>query len=330
MPMKLYASIGRPLCALLLLCAALPIAMAAYPQKPIRLIVPAPAGGTLDVVARLLSEHMSRDLGQPVVIDNKPGAAGAIGVMALKQAPTDGYTLFMTSSGILTESPHLMKVSFDPLKDVVPVAAVTRSGLVLVGDPRIPAKNLKELIAYLRANPGKLSIALFSPGTVGHFASVLMNQRAGTDLTIVPFAGSPPALQQVMGGQIALMFDGWATSRPMIETGKVKAFGVPGNARTPQLPDVPSFAEQGYPDLVEPFKNWHSLAVAAGVPADVVAKVRASVLLALTKPEVREKLSALGLEIVEDMGMEEMRRTLRTESERNAAIVKKFNIAVNQ
>jgi tripartite-type tricarboxylate transporter receptor subunit TctC len=318
----------RALCALLL-GAALPAAMAAYPDKPIRLIVPAPPGGTLDVVARALSEQLSIDLGQPVVIDNRPGGAGAIGVQALKSAPTDGYTVFMLTSGILTESPHVMKLPFDPLKDVVPVVALTRGSLVLVGDPKLPANNLKELIAYVKANPGKFSIASYSPGTIGHFASVLLNQRAGTDLAFVPFSGSPPALQQVMGGQIALMFDGLATSRPFIESGRVKAFGVPGNVRSPQLPNVPTFAEQGYPELIEPFKSWQGVAVAPGVPAETVAKLRAAVLRAAAKPAVRDKLTGMGMELADEASLEELQRTVRADYERNGAIVQKFKISLN-
>lgn len=313
-----------------LLAAALPAAQAAWPDKPLKLIVPAPPGGTLDIVGRVLAEQMAADLGQPVVVENKPGAAGGIGAGALKAAPADGYTMLVVTSGLLTENPHVIKMPFDPLKDLMPLAAFTRAGMVLVGPASLPAHDLKSLIAYVKANPGKLSITSYSPGTIGHYASVLLNQRAGLDLTFVPFAGSAPALQQVMGGQIALMFDGWATSKPMLDGGRLKAFGVPGTARSPQLPNVPSFGEQGYADLVPAFANWQGVVVQAGTPADVAAKLRAAVLQATAKPAVRERLVGAGLEVIADPGMEELKRSVAADYERNAGIVKKFEISLNK
>src|SRR5262245_51768659 len=213
-----FQSLRRALCAMLL-AATLPAAHSAWPDKPLKLLVPAPPGGALDIVGRLLAEQMAADLGQTVVVENKPGAAGGLAVAALKAVPPDGHTMVLITSGILTESPHVVKMPFDPLKDVTPLAAVSRSGMVLVGSSSLPANDIKSLIAYVKANPGKLSITSYSPGTIGHYACMLLNDRAGLDLQFVPFAGAAPALQQVMGGQIALMFDAWATTKSQLEGG---------------------------------------------------------------------------------------------------------------
>ena len=236
-----------------------PLAMA-WTDKPVKMIVPAPAGGTMDVVARILADQMSADIGQPVIVDNKPGAGGAIAVQAMMAAPADGQTIMVTASNILTEIPHVMKTNFDPLKDVRPVATVARASMVLVAGPSVPAQDLKGLIAYAKANPGKLSFASYSAGTSSQYAGMIFNQKAGLDLQHVPFAGSPPALVQVMGGQIAVMFDGIVTSMPQIKGGKLKAFGVASKTRSAHLPDVPTLAEQGFPEL--DFSNWLGTVVA--------------------------------------------------------------------
>ncbi|MBU3738234.1 MAG: tripartite tricarboxylate transporter substrate binding protein [Rhodoferax sp.] len=217
----------------------------AWTDKPVRMLVPAPAGGTMDVVARILADQLSADIGQPVVVDNKPGAGGAIAVQAMTSAPADGQTIMVTASNILTEIPHVMKTGFDPVKDVRPVGTIARAGMVLVGSPSLSASDLKDFVAYARANPGKLSFASYSAGTASHYAGMILNQKAGLDLQHVPFPGSPPALVQVMGGQIALMFDGIVTSMPQIKAGKLKAFGVASKARSGHPPQVPTLAELG-------------------------------------------------------------------------------------
>ncbi|MFM6992810.1 MAG: Bug family tripartite tricarboxylate transporter substrate binding protein, partial [Rhodoferax sp.] len=198
----------------------------AWTDKPVKLLVPAPAGGTMDVVARIIGQQLSADIGQPVVVDNKPGAGGAIAVQAMLQAPADGQTIMMTASNVLTEIPHVMKPPYDTLKDIKPIATVARAGLVMIGAPNLAADDVKGVVAYVKANPGKTSFASYSAGTVSHYAGMMFNQKAGLDMQHVPFAGSPPALQQVMGGQIPVMFDGIVTSMPQIKAGKLKAFGV--------------------------------------------------------------------------------------------------------
>ena len=316
----------RLLLAVLAIVAA-PLALA-WTDKPVRMIVPAPAGGTMDVVARILAEQMSADIGQPVIVDNKPGAGGAIAVQAMVAAPADGQTIMVTASNILTEIPHVMKTGFDPLKDVKPVATVARAAMVLVSAPSLPAQDLKGLISYARANPGKLSFASYSAGTSSHYAGMIFNQKAGLDLQHVPFQGSPPALVQVMGGQVAIMFDGIVTSLPQIKGGKLKAYGVAAKTRSAHLPDVPTLAEQGFPDI--DFSNWLGTVVASGVPSAMVEKINAATLKAAAAPKVKDRLVAAGFEPNTSLTAAQLAQSVKAEYERNAAIVKTYNIQLNQ
>lgn len=315
----------RTLCAVAL-ALSLPAAMA-WTDKPVRMLVPAPAGGTMDVVARVVAEQLSADIGQPVVIENKPGAGGAIAVQAMLSAPADGNTLMLTASNILTEIPHVMKTAFDPLKDVKPVTAIARATMVMVGAPNVPAKDLKGVIAWVKAHPGKVSFASYSTGTSSHYAGMILNQKAGLDMQHVPFAGSPPALTQLMGGQIPLMFDGMPTSKKMVEAGKLQAFGVAAKKRSPHLPSVPTLAEQGYPDL--DFSNWVGVIVARDVSSAMVQKINAAVDKAAASPKVRDRLLGAGFDLGGDESPEQMAQSLRADYERNAAIVKAFDIRLN-
>ncbi len=308
-------------CAVLTL--ATPMAMA-WTNKPVRVLIPAPAGGTMDVLARVLSEQLTAELGQPVVVDNKPGAGGAIAINTMLAAPPDGQTILVSTTNVLTEIPHVMKVSFDPMKDVKPVAAVARSTLLLVGSTNLPAKDLPALVGYVKAHAGQLSFASYSAGTVAQYAGLIMNEKAGMDLQHVPFAGSPPALTQVMGGQIAVMYDGMVTSLPMIKAGKLRAYAVAAKQRSPMLPQVPTFAEMGYPDI--DFNNWAGVFVSAQVPADVVQKIQAAVYKAASTPKVQERIIGLGFETVPAQSPAQLGQALRTEFDRNAGIVKAYHI----
>ncbi|HQZ05222.1 MAG TPA: tripartite tricarboxylate transporter substrate binding protein [Burkholderiaceae bacterium] len=320
---------SRLLPRLLAVCivAASPLSMA-WTDKPVRLLVPAPAGGTMDVVARIFANQLSADIGQPVVIDNKPGAGGAIAVQAMMGAPRDGQTIMVTASNVLTEIPHVMKTSFDPLKDVRPVATIARAGMVLVGGTQLAPNDMKELVAYVKAHPGKQSFASYSAGTSSHYAGMILNQKAGLDLQHVPFAGSPPALTQVIGGQIKVMFDGIVTSMPQIKGGKLKAFGVASKTRSAHLPQVPTLAELGFPEL--DFSNWLGVVVATGVPTDIVDKINAATLKAASAPAIVERLSSVGFEPNTKLSSSELAASVKAEYDRNAGIVKAFNIQINQ
>jgi tripartite-type tricarboxylate transporter receptor subunit TctC len=300
----------------------------AFNGKPVKLIVPAPAGGTMDIVARMLAEQLSANWGQPVIIENKPGAGGGIAVQALLAAPMDGQTIMVTASNVLTEIPHVLKGNFDPLKDVKPVATIARASMVLVTGPGVPAKDAKELVTWLKTRAGKESFASFSAGTSSHYAGMILNQQAGLDLQHVPFAGSPPALVQVMGGQIPLMFDGIATSLPHLAGGKLKPIGVASKARSMHLPNVPTLAEQGFPEL--DFSNWVGVVVAAGVSPELTQRIHADVLKAAANFKLMEKLATAGFEPNTGSTPEQLARSVRADFQRNGEIVKRFQIKLNQ
>lgn len=314
----------RALCAASL-ALALPAALA-WTDKPVRMVVPAPAGGTMDVVARILAEQLGADIGQPIVVDNKPGAGGGIGVQAMNAAAADGNTIMLTASNVLTEIPHVLKSGFDPLKDVRPVTAIARSYLVLVASPSVPAKDTKALVAWVKSNPGKVSFASYSAGSVSHYAGMILNQKEGLDMQHIPFAGSPPALQQVMGGQIPVMFDGMATSKPLAAAGRVQVYGVASKTRTAHMPNVPTMAEQGYPEM--DYSNWIGVIVSANVPAPIVEKINAAVVKAASAPKIRDRLVAAGFDIEPPASAAQLAASVKAEHERNAAIVKQFNITL--
>ena len=314
----------------LMACAAallLPTSWA-WTDKPVKLLVPAPAGGTMDVVARVIAQQLSADLGQPVIVDNKPGAGGAIAVQAMLQAPADGQTIMVTADNILTEIPHVLKLPYDPLKDVKPIATVARAGMVLVVNTSVTADSVKALVTYVKANPGKTSFASYSAGTTSHYAGMILNQKDGLDMQHVPFAGSPPALQQVMGGQIPVMFDGMATSLPQIKGGKLKALGVAGKTRSTHLPDVPTLTELGYPELA--FGNWLGVIGSSALPADVTLKIHAAIVKAANADAIKGRLTAAGFEPNTPATPVELANGLKADFERNGAIVKRFDIKLNQ
>jgi tripartite-type tricarboxylate transporter receptor subunit TctC len=289
----------------------------AYPTKPVRLVVVAPAGGTSDIVARALADGLTPLLGQTVIVDNKPGGLGAVGVQDMLSAPHDGYTFLVGPNGLVSEIPHIAKPRFDPFKDIKPLAQLSQTGLVLVGNTSLPASNLKELIGYVKTNPGKISYASYSTGTLSHTMGVEFNKLAGLDMTHVGYKGSPPALQDVMGGHVALMFDGPPTSVPMIKAGKLKAFAVSSTKRLSALPDVPTFTELGFPQIDD--YAWVGLWTTPNVPADVQAKVREATLKVLAQPKVIERFKEQGQEVGQPLTPEQMSQSLRAASDKHGA-----------
>lgn len=314
------------LACIALAASALSAPAMAWTDKPVRLIVPAPPGGTMDVAARIIGDQLALDLKVPVIVENKPGAGGGIAMQALGNAAADGQTLVVTASNVLTEIPHVMKNGFEPLRDARPVAAFGRSTAVLVGPANGPA-DFKALLAYCKANPGKLSFASYSAGTSSHYAGMILNQKAGLDLTHVPFAGSPPALQQMMGGTITLMFDGMVTSLPQVKGGKLRAYAVASRVRSALLPDLPTTAELGYPEI--DFSNWVGVVASARMAPELADKINAAVLRAADSARVKERLHASGFDAIPAASAAELAKTMRAEYDRNAGIVKTFNIQLN-
>ena len=290
-----------------------------WPSRTVRLVVAGPAGGNADLVARLVAEPLQRELGQPVIVDNKPGAAGAIAIGELLQAPRDGHTLLVGVNSLVSEIPHIVKLRWDVAKEIRPLAELGRSGLVLVAHPSVPAKNVQELVAYAKAKPGTLNYASYSPGTLSHVLGLQLNQAAGIQLTHVGYKGSAPALADVMGNHVPLMFDGLGSSLPLVKAGKIKAYAVSSPKRAPQLPDVPTFHELGYPQLDA--IAWMGLWATPDVPAAVQARVREATLKVLADASLRSRMLDTGFEAGLPRTTEEMVRGLKVDYDRVGAVL---------
>ncbi|TPG21319.1 tripartite tricarboxylate transporter substrate binding protein [Variovorax guangxiensis] len=270
-------------------------AQAAYPSKPITIIVPFSAGGTTDILARVVGLYMGTDLGQPVVVDNRAGAGGNIGGQAAARATADGYTLFMGTVGTHAINQSLYKkMPFDPIKDFAPLSRVAMVPNLLVANPSQPYKNVKEMIAYAKAHPNKINFGSSGNGSSIHLSGELFKQMAGVDMQHVPYRGSAPAVSDLLGGQISVMFDNMPSAIPHVKGGKLRALAVTTAKRSPALPDVPTIAEAGVPGYEA--TSWFGLLAPAGTPAPIVAKLNASILKALADPEVKKKLAEQGAE----------------------------------
>jgi tripartite-type tricarboxylate transporter receptor subunit TctC len=281
------------------LCATLAIGVPAqtFPSKPIRVVVPFPAGGTTDVLARAAAQKLTETLGQPTVVDNRPGAGGNIGAELVAKSPPDGYTLLMGTVGTHAINPGLYpKLPYDHVHDFAPVILVAGVPNVLVINPALPVNTVQELIAYARANPGKLNFASSGNGTSIHLSAELFKTMAGVQMTHVPYKGSAPALQDLVGGQVQLMFDNLPSSLALIKAGKLKALAVTSSGRAAALPDVPTVAESGLPGFEA--SSWFGLLAPAGTPPPVIATLNGEIAKWLATPEAREKLLAQGANAV--------------------------------
>lgn len=269
------------------------LAQGAFPERPVRLIVTFPPGGSTDIVARVVAARMAEGMGKPVLVDNKPGAAGNVGTAEAAKAPADGYTLLFHIATTAVINPLVMKnLTYDPLKDLQPVAMIAKIPNVLIVNKDVPAKTLRELVAWVKANPGKLNYGSSGTGGAMHLSGELFKKQAGIDIQHVPYKGSAPAMQDLMGGTIVFMFDNITGSIGPAKSGQVKLLGVTTDERVGIVPDVPTIAESGLPE----FKNssWFSLFTRAGVPAPVLAKLEAEALKAINHPETVAKLKDLG------------------------------------
>jgi tripartite-type tricarboxylate transporter receptor subunit TctC len=265
----------------------------AFPNKPIRIVVPFPAGGTTDVLARAAAQKLTDTLGQPALVDNRPGAGGNIGAELVAKSPPDGYTLLMGTVGTHAINPALYpKLPYDHVRDFAPVILVAGVPNVLVVNPSLPVNSVQELVAYAKANPGKLNFASSGSGTSIHLSGELFKTAAGLSMTHVPYKGSSPALMDLIGGQVQLMFDNLPSALPQIKAGKLKALGVTSRERAPALPDVPTIAESGFPGFEA--SSWFGLLAPAGTPQPVIAKLNVEVAKWLASPEAKEKLLAQG------------------------------------
>ena len=290
-----------------------------WPEKTVRIVAAGPAGGSADIVARLLADTLSRQIGQPVIVEPKPGAGGVLAVNDLSLSPHDGHTLLVGVNSLVSEIPHILKLPVVMANEIKPLAEVARGGLVMVGNNALPAKTLPELIAYVKANPGKVNFASYTAGTLSHVMGLQLNKAAGIDMTHVGYKGSTPALQDVMGGHVQLMFDGMATSIPLIKGGKIKAFALSTPRRSALLPDVPTFTELGYPQLEA--IAWMGLWVKPDLPAALQAQIREAVLKALANPAARERLQEVGFEPGQPRTPQELSASLKSDYERVGAVL---------
>ncbi len=267
----------------------------AYPSRPITLIVPYSAGGPTDTLGRLIAEHMRTSLGQSVVIENVTGAGGTIGVGRVARAGPDGYTVGIGQVSTNGFNGAVYQLPYDLVKDLEPVALLTIAPMWLIGKAALPAGNVKELVAWLKANPDKASMAAVGWGGASHLCGVYFQSHTGTRFTFVPYRGAAPANQDLIAGQIDLFCPEASNSLPLVKSGKVKAFAVLSKTRWFAAPDVPTIDEAGLPGLYIPF--WHGLFVPAGTPKDVIGKLNAAAVAALADPALRQRLVDMGQEI---------------------------------
>jgi tripartite-type tricarboxylate transporter receptor subunit TctC len=291
-----------------------------YPTKPVRLVVPFPAGGTTDILARAVAQKLSEAWGRQMIVDNRPGAGGNIGSDLVAKSAPDGYTLLMGTVGTHAINPSLYKnMPYDHVKDFAPVILVAGVPNVLVVNPSLPVHSVPELIAYAKANPGKLNFASSGNGTSIHLSGELFKAMTGVEMTHVPYKGSAPALTDLIGGQVQLMFDNLPSSLPFIKAGKLRALAVTSGARAAALPDLPTLAESGLPGFEA--SSWFGVLAPAGTPRDIVAKLNGAIAGWLASPEAKEKLLAQGA-IAAGGTPEDFARHIGAETSKWAKVVK--------
>ena len=304
--------------AVVLFAFALPVC-AQFPEKPVRFIVPFPPGGGTDALARILAAKLAETWGQQVIIENRAGAQGNIGTAAGAKAVPDGYTMTFAHQGALVINPHLYKEpGYDTLKDFAAVARTTEMAFVAVAHPSVPASNLRELAQYARQNPGKLTFASTSAGP--HIVGELFKQATGTDLVHVPYKGAGPAINDLLGGQVMLMFSNPTSTVPHVKSGKLRALGVMDTKRNPALPDVPTAAEAGLQELSNVIE-WYGVAVPAATPRATIERLSASVLRAMAAPDVVQRIQQIG-QVPSPAGAEEFARVIREDYARWQRVVK--------
>ncbi|MGJ7512038.1 Bug family tripartite tricarboxylate transporter substrate binding protein [Variovorax sp. GT1P44] len=315
--------LGATLAAILAVLAVPAARAQALPGKPLRIIAAGPAGGSLDLVSRLLAQGLQKELDRPVIVEPKPGGGGVLAVNDLMQSPHDGSTVLVSLNAMVSEIPHVVKLRIDMFKEVKPLAELSRAGLVMVGTPSLPAKNLAQVVAYVKANPGKVSYASYSAGTVSHVMGLQLNKAAGIDMVHVAYKGTPPALADVMGGHVQLMFAGITNSLPLIKGGKIVPFAVSLPQRSPMLPNVPNFTELGYPQLEA--VGWNGLWVTPDMPAEMQNRLREAALKVMAQPATLERLKDLGLEPGQPRTPDELAKALRTDYDRIGAVLKSID-----
>jgi tripartite-type tricarboxylate transporter receptor subunit TctC len=326
--MTIRAVAARAACALvmLLLAQAAP-AQSAWPQRPIKVVVPFPAGGQLDVVVRSVTDRLAPVLGQPIVIETRTGADGNIGAEAVARSAADGYTWLATSVPFATQASLAPKtLRYDPVKDFVAVANLGTSSFVLCVPASLPVASVKEFVAYAKAHPGQVSYAGTSRGSVTHLSTEMFKRATGTQMEFIGYAGIPPALTDLIGGRLQFMSVGIIAAMPQIKAGKLRPLAVLDDARHRLLPDVPSIAEAGYPELA--VSTWFGLLMPAGTPKDIVAKVNAEVMKIVESREIVDKFVAMGVNPVQPNTPAQFAAFLAADIARWGKVIKDANVVV--
>ncbi len=289
-------NIGR----ILLAAASMAVATGAlpqttdYPNKAVRFVIPFPPGGPADVIGRLIGEKLNRVWGHPVIVENRPGAGGNVASEFTARAPADGYTLLLAANSHVTNGALYSNIKYDVIKDFTAITQVAYYSLILVAHPSIAARNLKDLVAFARANPGKLTFSSAGSGTPTHLANELFRRAAGIDIIHVPYKGAAPATTDLLGGQVQLMFNNPLSALPHVKTGKLHAIATTGLDRSPTTPEVPTVAELGYPQFE--VGTWFAFLGPAGIPKEIVAKIAVDIAAASTAADIRDRLLGQGIE----------------------------------
>ena len=306
--------------ACLTVLALTPAALAqAWPTRPITMIVPFPAGGNADVLARAFAPELSEKLGQQVIVDNRTGASGNIGAAAVAKAAPDGYTFMFATTGPIATSKLLYKsLSYDPEKDLAPVVLMAKAPLIVAAHPAFPVKDLKELIAYAKQNPGKVNAGTPGNGSLGQLASELLQQHTGTKMTHVPYRGSAPVMTDLIGGQINVAFDFMPTYIPLVSDGKVRALAITSSARMPGLPDVMTVQEAGFPGFEA--TGWFAIVAPTGTPADAIARINAIANAWLNSPKGKAQLELFAMQAAGGTP-EDLKAFIRSELDKWAPII---------
>ncbi|MFN6992780.1 MAG: Bug family tripartite tricarboxylate transporter substrate binding protein [Aquincola tertiaricarbonis] len=297
-----------------------------YPNKPIRFIAPIPAGGSTDVLTRDIARRLQERCGQPTVVENKPGSTGSIGAALVARAPADGYTLLLVNSGHVINGHVYAKLPYDPIKDFVPVVHAATIAMGLFVHPSVPAKNLTEFLALARAKPGTLSFATSGNGGAGHLGGESIKTATGIDMVHVPYRGSAPALADVVAGQVQVSIADVPLARAHVRAGSLRPIALAAAQRSAALPDMPTFAELGVPNL--DFSVWVGFLAPAGTPKAIIDKLNREIVAIVREPAMTARLLEIGFEVVASTP-EEFGQTLKTDQERYGVVVRKAGVKLD-
>jgi tripartite-type tricarboxylate transporter receptor subunit TctC len=295
-----------------------------YPNRALRIIVPLSAGGNVDIVARAVADPVSRSLGQPVVVENRPGASSLVGTLLVAKSAADGYTLLAVANTFATVPLTVASPGYDPLKDFVGVTLTCLVPQVLIVNPALPANSVRELIALAKSQPGRLTFATSGNGSTGHMASELFNHQAGISMLHVPYKGNSQAIVDLLGGQVSMMFDQVSTSAPQIKAGKVRALGVTSLKRSPLLPDVPTIDESGLPGYED--ITFNGLVAPAGTPREILVRLNRAVAEAVRAPELHDRFLERGVELAASASPEAFGEYIRSEVEKKGRLAREAGI----